>query len=81
MLTLLVGTGLYLTILLKGLQFRVLPLAFRLIWHKDHGHDGDISHFAALMTALAAYGRHRQYRRRGNGNLPRRAGSRILGCG
>lgn len=54
MLTLLVGTGLYLTILLKGLQFRALPLAFKLIWHKDHGHDGDISHFAALMTALAA---------------------------
>jgi alanine or glycine:cation symporter, AGCS family len=54
MLTLLVGTGLYLTILLKGLQFRALPLAFRIIFHKDHGHDGDISHFAALMTALAA---------------------------
>lgn len=54
MLTLLVGTGLYLTILLKGLQFRVLPLAFRIIFHKDHGEDGDISHFAALMTALAA---------------------------
>ncbi|ESS73304.1 amino acid carrier protein [Methyloglobulus morosus KoM1] len=54
MLTLLVGTGLYLTILLKGLQFRALPLAFRIIFHKDHGEDGDISHFAALMTALAA---------------------------
>jgi AGCS family alanine or glycine:cation symporter len=54
MLALLVGTGLYLTILLRGLQFRVLPLAFRLIFHKEHGHAGDISHFAALMTALAA---------------------------
>lgn len=54
MLTLLVGTGLYLTVLLKGLQFRALPLAFRLVFHKDHGHAGDISHFAALMTALAA---------------------------
>lgn len=54
MLTLLVGTGLYLTVLLKGIQFRALPLAFRLIFHKDHHHDGDISHFAALMTALAA---------------------------
>lgn len=53
MLILLVGTGLYLTIRLKGLQFRALPLAFRLIWRKDSGH-GDISHFAALMTALAA---------------------------
>lgn len=54
MLTLLVGTGLYLTILLKGLQFRALPAAFRLVFHKEHGDDGDISHFAALMTALAA---------------------------
>ena len=54
MLTLLVGTGLYLTFILKGLQFRVLPHAFKLIWAKDHGSDGDISHFAALMTALAA---------------------------
>jgi alanine or glycine:cation symporter, AGCS family len=54
MLTLLVGTGLYLTIILKGLQFRALPHALKLIWHKDHHHEGDISHFAALMTALAA---------------------------
>lgn len=54
MLSLLVGTGLYLTVLLKGLQFRVLPLALRMIFHKEHGHEGDISHFAALMTALAA---------------------------
>jgi AGCS family alanine or glycine:cation symporter len=54
MLTLLVGTGLYLTVILKGLQFRALPHALRLIFHKDHGHAGDISHFAALMTALAA---------------------------
>ncbi len=54
MLILLVGTGFYLTIILKGLQFRALPLAFKLILQKDHGHHGDISHFAALMTALAA---------------------------
>ncbi len=54
MLILLVGTGVYLTILLKGMQFRALPHAFKLIFHKDHGHVGDISHFAALMTALAA---------------------------
>jgi AGCS family alanine or glycine:cation symporter len=54
MLALLVGTGLYLTVLLKGLQFRVLPQAFRLIFHKEHHGEGDISHFAALMTALAA---------------------------
>jgi AGCS family alanine or glycine:cation symporter len=54
MLTLLVGTGLYLTVILRGMQFRVLPHALRLIWEKEHKGDGDISHFAALMTALAA---------------------------
>ncbi len=54
MLALLLGTGLYLTILLKGMQFRALPLAFKLIFHKDLHQEGDISHFAALMTALAA---------------------------
>ena len=54
MLALLVGTGLYLTVILRGMQFRALPHALRLIWHKEHASDGDISHFAALMTALAA---------------------------
>lgn len=54
MLTLLVGTGLYLTILLKGMQFRVLPHAFSLIFKREESAEGDISHFSALMTALAA---------------------------
>ncbi len=54
MLTFLVGTGLYLTIILKGLQFRALPHAIKLIWTKDEHAEGDISQFAALMTALAA---------------------------
>ncbi|CAG0949061.1 Amino-acid carrier protein AlsT [Methylophilaceae bacterium] len=54
MLTLLVGTGVYLTFLLRGLQFRALPMALRMIFHKEMHGKGDISHFAALMTALAA---------------------------
>lgn len=54
MLILLVGTGLYLTIILKGMQFRALPYALSLIFQKDDGHEGDISHFEALTTALAA---------------------------
>lgn len=54
MLILLVGTGLYLTIILRGLQFRALPHAIKLIWTKEARQEGDISHFAALMTALAA---------------------------
>lgn len=54
MLILLVGTGIYLTIILKGLQFRVLPMALRMIFHREPNEKGDISHFAALMTALAA---------------------------
>ncbi len=54
MLVLLVGTGLYLTIILKGMQFWALPHAMKLIFHKEHDGEGEISHFAALMTALAA---------------------------
>ncbi len=54
MLILLVGTGLYLTVILRGLQFRKLGHALRLVFHKEDKADGDISHFAALTTALAA---------------------------
>lgn len=54
MLILLVGTGIYLTILLKGMQFWALPHALQLIFHKEDDGEGEISHFAALMTALAA---------------------------
>jgi len=54
MLILLVGTGIYLTIILKGMQFWALPHALKLIFHKEHNGEGEISHFAALMTALAA---------------------------
>lgn len=57
MLILLVGTGIYLTFLLKGLQFRGLAhsLYLALIKRKEkESSEGDITHFQALMTALAA---------------------------
>jgi AGCS family alanine or glycine:cation symporter len=56
MLVLLVGTGLYLTFLLKGLQFRAIfhSLYLAFVKRKEEGAEGDISHFQALMTALAA---------------------------
>lgn len=56
MLILLVGTGAYLTVALRGLQFRTLlpSLHLALIKRRDKGSEGDISHFQALMTALAA---------------------------
>ena len=53
---LLVGTGIFLTIRLRGIQFRELKhsLWLALIKRKEEGAQGDISHFQALMTALAA---------------------------
>jgi len=54
---LLLGTGLYLTIKLKFLQFRILipSLRLALIERREREKaDGDISHFQALMTALSA---------------------------
>ncbi len=57
MLLLLVGTGVILTVMLGGIQFRLLghSLWLALIKRKEEGDaEGDISHFQALMTALAA---------------------------
>jgi alanine or glycine:cation symporter, AGCS family len=56
LIALLVGTGIYLTFLLKGLQFRKLfhSLWLALIKRKEDKSEGDITHFQALMTALAA---------------------------
>ncbi|RSN67353.1 MULTISPECIES: alanine/glycine:cation symporter family protein [Actinomadura] len=57
LIPLLLLTGLYLTILLRGLQFRHFKLAFWLAFFKrSDGEDteGDIAHYQALTTALAA---------------------------
>lgn len=57
MLIILVGTGFYLTIVLRGLQFRKMWYALWLALVKrkeDTDEPGDITHFQALMTALSA---------------------------
>jgi AGCS family alanine or glycine:cation symporter len=58
MLVLLVGTGLLLTLRLRGIQFTRLPLAFSRLIHSiktRHAEaDGDIPAFHALCTALSA---------------------------
>lgn len=57
MLVLLVGTGIYLTLYLRGVQFRLLfqALYLALVKRKEETHqEGDITHFQALMTALSA---------------------------
>jgi AGCS family alanine or glycine:cation symporter len=55
MLTLLVGTGLLLTVRLGGVQLLRLPHALKLVFSRsDASVAGDISPFQALTTALAA---------------------------
>ncbi|MEJ1086997.1 sodium:alanine symporter family protein [Microbacterium sp. Mu-80] len=56
LIPLLLGTGLYLTIRLGGIQFLRLGSALRLglFTRRDPDSDGDISQFQALTTALAA---------------------------
>ncbi len=56
LLVLLVGTGIYLTLILRGLQVKGLLHALWLAFvkRKESDAEGDISHFQALMTALAA---------------------------
>jgi alanine or glycine:cation symporter, AGCS family len=54
LLILLLGVGFWLTIRLGGIQFRNLFYALRLAFSKERKGEGDISHFGALMTAMAA---------------------------
>ncbi len=61
LIPLLLLTGLYLTIVLRGIQFTKLgftklgyALWLALLKRKEAGAEGDISHYQALTTALAA---------------------------
>ncbi|MFA7541260.1 MAG: alanine:cation symporter family protein, partial [Lysobacterales bacterium] len=57
LIPLLLLTGLYLTIRLRGLQFRILGHALWLAFvrRKESGaYAGDISHYQALATSMAA---------------------------
>lgn len=55
LLILLIATGLYLTIATRGVQFRYIFYSLKLAFSRhDDSAQGDISHFQALMTALAA---------------------------
>jgi AGCS family alanine or glycine:cation symporter len=53
LLVLLVGTHVFLTFRLRLIQ-RVLPLAIKLSFSRRREGEGDVSHFGALTTALAA---------------------------
>ncbi|SFW48842.1 MULTISPECIES: alanine/glycine:cation symporter family protein [Selenomonas] len=54
MLALLVGTGIFLTVRLHFLPWRNLVYAIRMIFRHRDEHEGDISPFQSLMTALSA---------------------------
>ena len=47
-------TGIYLTVRLKGLQFRRLPRALKYMFKNEEGGEGEVTSFAALCTALSA---------------------------
>ena len=55
LIPLLAGVGVYLTWVLRAIQFRSLPHALwiALVLRREDG-EGEVSHFQALMTALAA---------------------------
>ena len=55
MLTLLLGTGIYLTIGLKGMTISHIPYAFRQLFKgRKSGGEGEITPFNALMTSLSS---------------------------
>ena len=56
LVVLLLGTGVYVTIRMSGIQFRVIGHALRIVRgdYDDPEYEGDVSHFQALCTALSA---------------------------
>ncbi len=55
MLVFLLAVGVFLTLRLRFFAWRKIPQAFRLLWQPDNSkHQGNISPFQALMTALSA---------------------------
>ena len=54
LIVLLLGTGLFLTLRLRFVQFKGLFHALKLAFGKQEEGEGDINHFQALMTALSA---------------------------
>lgn len=55
LIVLILATGIFLTIRLKGLQFTKLGTAFKYMFkNESSGKDGEVSSFAALCTALSA---------------------------
>lgn len=54
MIVFLVGSGAWLTFGTRVVQFRQLFHAFKLLFSKDQGAEGDITPFQALMTSLSA---------------------------
>ncbi|MHC1575444.1 MAG: hypothetical protein ACXQTY_06565 [Candidatus Methanogasteraceae archaeon] len=78
MMVLLIGTGIFLTFRLRGIQARKLVYTFRLMLERKEEDSGDISPFRALMTTFSGTFRHRQYRRCRNRNLTGRSGRDLL---
>jgi len=77
LLVLLVGTHLYLTVRLRFIQ-RYLGTAIRLSFSRTAEGEGDVSHFGALTTALAATIGTGNIVGRRDGGSRRRAGRRPL---
>ena len=54
LIVLILATGIYLTIRLKGLQITKLPKALKYMLKNEEGGHGEVTSFAALCTALSA---------------------------
>lgn len=54
LIVLILTTGIFLTVCLRGIQFKKLGTACRYMFQNEEGGSGEVSSFAALCTALSA---------------------------
>ena len=84
MIVLLLGTGVLLTVLTGGVQFRYLGFALREVLGKitqKSAAAGEVVAVPGRGHGAGLDGGRRQHRRRGDGHLHRRARARCSGCG
>ena len=54
LIVLILATGIYLTVRLKGMQIRKLPAALRYMVQNEEEGSGEVTSFGALCTAMSA---------------------------
>ena len=78
LIVLIMGTGIFLTVRIKVLQFRKLGKAFKYMVKNEEDGIGEVTSFGALLYGHGSYYRYGKHRRCGYGSIGGRPGGPLL---